>query len=191
VGKKSAEIEYELERQRNALRARTERLDRRVRDDLATVRDEATRDINQTIGKDSKAAQHPKALVGGAAGTGLLLGRLSKTVSLRPRLPSRDGHEEPPPPSRRQRLATAASGTALGTMGTEIDNFVADVWSSFKSGFTGDEPRSPRGYETARELGQRVGQMSAGNAQTGDRGAMSEVRPTPSGREPPAPPGLE
>jgi hypothetical protein len=127
------------------------------------VKSEASEDLNRTIGKDSKAAQHPKALVGGAAGAGILLGRLSSKMSLRPRLPHRNGKQQPEERlSRTQRAMNALTGSAMGTAGGQVDTFIADVFASFKSGFAGDEPRTPRVYEQARAVGARAGSYTPG-----------------------------
>ncbi|MEX1104065.1 MAG: hypothetical protein WED87_07430, partial [Dehalococcoidia bacterium] len=147
MGRSSTEIQYDLERQRNAVEARIQRLNRRVRDDADTARHELRDDLDRTLGPESTAAEHPKALVAGAAGAGMVLGMLSTTVSLRPRLPHRNGskaeeHAYAPSPdqrdsrgSRADRLLGAATGSVAGSLGSRLDEFVADVWESFKSGF--------------------------------------------------------
>jgi hypothetical protein len=91
VGKSSAEIEYDIERQRQRLTARVSRLDRRIRDDIESVKDEAreraqraqdkardaasrTRDMAKERASEARDGEHPGAVAGIAFGTGALLG---------------------------------------------------------------------------------------------------------------------
>jgi len=91
VGKGSVEIEYDIERQRQRLTARVSRLDRRIRDDIDSVKDEAreraqqaqdkardaasrTRDMAKERATEAREGEHPGAVAGIAFGTGALLG---------------------------------------------------------------------------------------------------------------------
>lgn len=146
MGRSSSEVQYDLERQRNAVEARIQRLNRRVREDAETVKEEAKYDLDHTIGKESTLADRPKTLLAGAAGTGVVLGLLSSSVRVpRPHMPARNGREQqaygPYPDengggqSRKERLLSAAGGSVAGSLTARLDEFVAEVWESFKSGF--------------------------------------------------------
>jgi hypothetical protein len=155
-----------------------------VREDTETVKEEAIYDLDHTIGKESKLADKPKTLLAGAAGTGLVLGMLSSSVSLpRPRVPVRNGSKAgdraygPSPnegqqSSRTERLVGAAGGTVMGSLSARLDDFVAEIWDSFKSGFkesNGDGQVSSQRYSsglgeaTERQLdrGERPRGMTA------------------------------
>jgi ElaB/YqjD/DUF883 family membrane-anchored ribosome-binding protein len=188
MGRSSAEIQYDLERQRNAVEARIQRLNRRVREDAETVKEEAKYDLDHTIGKESKLADKPKTLLAGAAGTGVVLGILSSSVSL-PRLgtPGRNGSKPdqraygPSPDerqqSRTQRLAGAAGGTVLGSFSARLDEFVAEVWDSFKSGFTGSEDK---GQVSSERYSSGLGEATERQLARGER--PEGVVATPEGQ---------
>lgn len=92
MGKSSAEIQRGIERQRDALSARISRLEGRVRDDISTVRENASNRVSSaaekvssktssiagsTAGSDSAIAGRPNTLVLGSLGAGFMLGLLT------------------------------------------------------------------------------------------------------------------
>lgn len=103
MGQTAAEIEYELERKRNALSGRISRLERRVRDDISSTRenvtDRASAAVDTVTSKASPAvekvsnvagtsagagtpvAEHPKGMVGGAALAGFVFGLFTSRKS--------------------------------------------------------------------------------------------------------------
>ncbi len=96
MGQTPDELAADVERKRHALTARVSRLERRVRDDVDTVRTRSTdriqgvKDAATTAGEDAAhkagsivmtdagsgtaVAEHPKALIAGSAAAGLALG---------------------------------------------------------------------------------------------------------------------
>lgn len=157
MGRNSTEIQRDLDRQRNAVEARIQRLQQRIRDDASSAGDEAKVDLDRALGPGSAAAEHPKALVAGAAGAGVVLGMLSSRVSLpRPHLRSQNGRQsedgEPGQPesngdSKAKRLASVAAAGAAGSVQGQLNELVSEVWQSFKTGFR----RNSMAEETSRE----------------------------------------
>lgn len=116
MGKGSGEIQRDIERQRRSLSDRIDRLDSRVRDDVQTVRDEATSRAqsladrakstvssttdtakgkasdatNKLPGSDSKFAEHPNLLLLGSFTAGIVAGMVT----------GGGGEEEPERPKR-------------------------------------------------------------------------------------------
>jgi hypothetical protein len=85
VGKSSDEIQVDVERQRQSLKARVSRLDRRVRDDVDEVRGDISDKVSDakesvsgfltsTRGADSAITGHPGVLLTGSAAVGAVLG---------------------------------------------------------------------------------------------------------------------
>lgn len=109
MGQTAAEIEYEIERQRNAMTGRISRLERRVRDDVDATRGNVGNRVSATAdsvtssagkvasiagtnaGADSAVARHPKSLIASAAAGGFLAGLLSARGDTS--RPSRDPEE--------------------------------------------------------------------------------------------------
>jgi hypothetical protein len=187
MGRSSSEIQYDLERQRNAVEARIQRLNRRVREDAETVKEEAKYDLDHTIGKESKLADKPKTLLAGAAGTGVALGILSSSVSLpKPGIPGRNGSKAEESEqgasggqqqSRKQQLMGAAGGSVMGSFTARLDQFVAEVWDSFKSGFSGSEDK---GQVSSERYSSGLGEATERQLARGER--PEGVVATPEGQ---------
>ena len=162
MGRNSSEIQHDLERQRNALEARIQRLNERVRDDVSSAGEELRATVSEATAPGSAVAEHPKALISGAAGAGAVLGLLSAGVSLRGHRrsdtgerrrqsasPSRKPAYGPYPvdqsssgadggDSRTRRVLSAATGAAAGSLQGQLNELVTETWNSFKSGFKSD-----------------------------------------------------
>ncbi|HEX6030759.1 MAG TPA: hypothetical protein VFY90_04950 [Tepidiformaceae bacterium] len=153
MGKKSTEIQYELERQRNALEARIQRLKRRIQDDVDETKSDLRSDVDRTVGRESKLAEHPNALLAGATFTGVVLGMASESIPMpRPKL-SRNGkhpeHEQQRGQSAEEKRGLKAlAGTAVaGSVQGQLNDLLADAWDAFRSGFkkskVNDDSRLP------------------------------------------------
>lgn len=161
MGRNSSEIQHDLERQRTALEARIQRLNERVRDDLSSAGEELRATVSEATAPGSAIAEHPKALISGAAGAGAVLGMLSAGVSLagdrrdgaserrresaspgrKPAYGPYPGEQSSPDAggdSRTRRLLSAATGAAAGSLQGQLHELLAETWSSFKSGFKDD-----------------------------------------------------
>lgn len=179
MGRSSSEILDDLECQRNAVEERIQRLNRRVREDASNAGGELRGEFERVLGRDSAAAEHPKALVAGAAGAGIALGMISESIGLaRPHLPSRNGHAQQQSsengrpvsgePGKRGLLAVA-SGALAGSFRGPLNELIADAWKGFRSGFNNSdkradddaEPIAPDPHHMTRE---EIQPMSSDNA---------------------------
>jgi hypothetical protein len=176
MGKRSNEIQYDLERQRNALEARIQRLNRRIRDDVQAIGDEAKYDVDHWIGKESAMAERPKTLLASAAGAGLALGLVTDGMGMpRPSL-RRNGHgpdeskgqSEAEKKSKLRALTGVATGAAAGSVQGQVSSFLGEIWDSFKSGWSSsgghEERRLPPDIRSSRSNGSSIpGGSSAGH----------------------------
>lgn len=155
MGKRAAEIEYELERQRRALTDRLQNLQQRAGGDLEGLRENALGQADRTARGVERAGDHPVPLVAGALGTGLALGlatggkphdnRKDKNARLvPPAQPSgKTGAEEPGGGG----LFDRARQAAVGFVETEAASIAQDFWDGFRG--NSREPRKPAGERFA------------------------------------------
>ena len=153
-------IAADLERKRDALRSRAERLERRVRDDIDQAGDEAKARAQQLVdrareaaGPDSVLGRHPVATVAGAGAAGVALGVASNhdDDDGRYRLPPHEKHdfqrdEERAKQARRddQRsrngsVAKKGASVLSGLLGAEIANVLRDFAGGVIRGSDGRE----------------------------------------------------
>jgi hypothetical protein len=100
MGKNSTEIERDLERQRESLHRRVDRLEERIRSDAETTRDrinERRHEVTDTVPDQlnpSEVREHPKSLLLGAFGAGLTAGLVSDAAMSSKRSRDRDRDRE-------------------------------------------------------------------------------------------------
>src|SRR5690606_21110719 len=106
----------------------------RIEDDMSTAKEEARSDLDRTVGRESKVAEHPRALLAGSAVTGVVLGMLSESVSVpRPHL-GRNGRTEEtaeqPGISEQERkgLAGLATTAIVGSVQGQMNDLLSDAW---------------------------------------------------------------
>ena len=199
MGQTPVEIEFDLERQRHALTARVSRLERRVRDDLETSRDRASEHVARAkhslattgetaakkaasvagtnVGSGTAVAEHPKALVGGAAAGGFALG-IARAGSDEP-----GPRESDSPPDRhsrtpkenhrtglRQSLADVARGFLASQAASVVDAAPGSAKRRLRSAVSGNGKTAEPGNGVERATGLADPVHVDGPAQLGHGG---------------------
>ncbi|MCC6381520.1 MAG: hypothetical protein IT304_03380 [Dehalococcoidia bacterium] len=150
MGKRPAEIEYELERQRRALTSRLQDLQRRVGGDLEGARDNAAEQAERFARAAAPAGDHPVPLLAGALGAGLALGLATGgTSASAPDDGRRVPQAQPRSEARAEKHTTGGSlldrarDAGIGFVQGEAASVVQDFWDGFRG--NAPEPHRPMG----------------------------------------------
>ena len=183
MGATAAEIELDVSRQRQEIRARVARLRRRVSKDVDATRartashadavkeslasaggaaaEKARELVGTTAGSGSVVAEHPRILVASAAAGGLAFGLASGgSDTVRDEQDTVPGERKPGPQDSKVRLADAARGVIASQASRVAESFLASAGDALKSALAGErraqsEPvRAPARVVRPRELGR-------------------------------------
>jgi hypothetical protein len=148
MGKKPDEIYREISEHRQAMSREKAQIERRVRDDLHTVKDrigDHTPAPLSDIG--DRVAAHPFSYMAGAFGTGIAAGMLTPGLSMS--LGRGNGHHDGGSPSRDSDggsgpLMASLGGALSGTVVNVVEDTVRPLFKDLLAGFRGDD-RPPQG----------------------------------------------